>query len=285
MAQNKRAGKKSLAQNDFLEPLAPISVSATDVGTNRSFNDGATSVSFSLPENSPAATSYTVTATAAGQTTRTATGSSSPITVTGLVSNVTYGVVVTATNASGTSLASASTNVTATTVPATPNAPTVSTVGGAAQDNVSWSAPANGGKSITNYNWESNDSKSGNTANTSVTVNQEAGTTQAYRVRAQNANGFSAFSSYSSNVTTFSFTPYAFTPYSFVPFSFVPFSFTPYAFTPYSFVPYSFVPYSFVPYAFVPYAFVPYSFTPQAYSFVPYAFTPSGFFFLPAFIV
>ena len=151
MAAGKRSGRKSQSANDFLQPFAPTNVSATDVGTNRAFNDGAATVTFSLPANSPAATSYTVTATASGQTTRTATGSASPLTVTGLASATTYTITVTATNASGTSEASASTTVTATTVPATMSAPTATA--GVNEDTVSWTAPSTGGKAISLYRW------------------------------------------------------------------------------------------------------------------------------------
>ena len=147
MAVGKRPGRRSQASNDFLEPKAPTSVSATDVGTGRAFNDGAATVTFSLPGDSPAATSYTVTATASGQTTRTATGASSPITVTGLASNVQYSITVTATNNAGTSAASSAATVTATTVPAAPSAPSVSSTV-VNQDSISWSPPNNGGKAI-----------------------------------------------------------------------------------------------------------------------------------------
>lgn len=200
MATSKKRGIKSSAQDNFLEPSAPTGVSATDVGTSRAFNDGAATVSFSLPANSPAATSFTATATAAGQTTRTATGASSPLTVTGLASNVAYSVTVTASNASGTSTASSAASVTATTVPATMSAPTATA--GVNQDTVSWSAPANGGKSITTYRWTSSDGKTGTTSSTSVTVSQESGTAQTYQVRAENANGNGAYSSSSNSVTT-----------------------------------------------------------------------------------
>lgn len=256
----------SQGANDFLAPYAPTIGTATDVGTNRAYNDGAAIVTFTAdPRN--AATSFTVTSSPGGFT---ATGSASPITVTGLQSATDYTFTVTATNSYGTSAASGPTTVmTATTVPATPSAPSASTVANQTQDSVSWTAPANGGKSITNYHWESDDAKSGDINATSVTVTQEAGTAQSYHVYATNANGNSAYSGYSSQVTTFSFVPYSFVPYSFTPFSFTPFAFTPYAFTPV----YSFTPYAFTPYAFTPYAFTPYSFTP-AYSFVPYAFTP-----------
>ena len=43
---SKQAGRMSQSANDFLEPKAPINVVATDVGTNRPFNNGAASVAF-----------------------------------------------------------------------------------------------------------------------------------------------------------------------------------------------------------------------------------------------
>jgi hypothetical protein len=197
MAQNKRAGRKSLAQNDFIPPLAPINVVGTDVGTNRAFNDGAVSVAFSLPAGSGAATSFTVTSSG----NHTATGSSSPIVVGGLSSNTSYTFTVTATNAFGTSAAStASASVTATTVPATISAPTATA--GVNQDTVSWNIPSNGGKAISQYRWTSSDGKTGTTTSTSVVVTQEANTAQTYQVRAENANGNGVYSANSNSVTT-----------------------------------------------------------------------------------
>ena len=118
----KKTGRRSAASNDFLEPLAPTGASATNIGTGRAFNNGAATVTFSLPELSPAATSFTVTSSPGGYT---GTGSSSPITVAGLQSDTAYTFTVTATNAAGTSQAStASASITATTVPATMSAPT-----------------------------------------------------------------------------------------------------------------------------------------------------------------
>ena len=273
MAIGKNLGANSQSSNDFLEPHAPVSITVTNVGTNRAFNDGAVSVSFELPANSPAATSYSVTLSSG----ETASGSSSPITVTGIDSDASVTATVVASNASGDSEPSAaSASVTVTTVPATMSAPTVTSPApsapanttGASQDVVTWSAPANGGASITGYYWESSDGKSGTTTSTSVTVNQEGGTAQTYKVRATNANGDSLFSADSSSITTFSFTPFSFVPFSvfgFVPFSvfgFVPFSvfgfvpFSVFGFTPFNFVPFSFTPFSV-------FGFTPFNFTPR----------------------
>jgi hypothetical protein len=198
MAANKHAGKKSLAQNDFLSPGVPTSVSATDVGTSRAFNNGAATVTFTAG-GGPAATSYTVTSSPGSYT---ATGASSPLTVTGLQSGISYTFTVTATNAAGTSAAStASSSITATTVPATPAAPSVSSPS-AGSDSVTWTAPATGGKAITSYHWTSSDSKSGDTTGLSVSVSQEMGTAQTYNVYATNANGNSNTSANSVSITT-----------------------------------------------------------------------------------
>lgn len=203
MAANKRAGKKSLAQNDFLQPAAPINVVATDVGTARPFDNGAATVTFSLPAGSPPATSYTARAFCSKhQVFHSATGASSPLTVTGFGSDIDVIFTVTATNEKGTSAASAeAASIKITTVPATPTAPSVSSPS-AGTDSVSWTAPANGGKAITNYRWTASDGKAGDTASTSVSVGQEQGSAQTYNVYATNANGNSGTSPSSASVTT-----------------------------------------------------------------------------------
>ncbi len=203
---SKKAGRHSQSANDFLEPMTPVIDSATDVGTNRSYNDGAVTVSFTLPENSPEATGYTVLSSGS----HTATGSSSPITVTGLSSDTAYTFQVKATNAVGDSAYStASSSVTVTTVPAAPTSVSASSPEGATYDTVSWSAPANGGKAISNYHVTGNDGTSGDTSSTSININQGAGETQSYTVYATNDNGNSASSSSTGDVTTFSFTPFS----------------------------------------------------------------------------
>jgi hypothetical protein len=208
----KEAGGKSAQQNDFLEPLAPINVVATDVGTSRPFDNGAASVSFELPAGSPPATSFTASGFCSRHNTfHTAMGSASPLVVQGFGSNIGVVFTVTATNMSGTSAASSeSSSITITTVPATMSPPTASA--GVNQDVVSWTAPASGGKAISLYRWTSSDGKTGTTASTSVTVAQEGGTAQTYQVRAENANGNGIYSAASNSVTTaspfFPFFPY-----------------------------------------------------------------------------
>lgn len=228
MATSKRAGKHSLQQNDNLFPAAPLIGTVTNVGTGRPYNNGAASVPFTA-QGPNTATSYTVTSSPGGYQ---ATGSSSPITVEGLQSATDYSFTVTATNSYGTSTASSASNtILATTVPATPAAPSASTPS-AGVDRVSWTAPANGGAAITNYYWVASDGKTGNTAATSVDVGQEQGSAQTYTVRADNANGSSGTSAASNSVTTtFSFAPFG--AFGFSPFGFSPFGFSPFGFSPF----------------------------------------------------
>jgi hypothetical protein len=194
---SKQAGRMSQGANDFLAPGTPTITSVTDVGTNRAYNNGAVDVAFNAT-GVYAASSYTV-LSSSGQT---VTGSSSPIRVENLLSATAYTFTVKAANDGGESpYSSSSSSVTVTTVPATPSAPSASSPS-AGNDSVSWSAPANGGKAITNYYWTSSDGKSGNTSSTSASVSQEQGTAQTYSVRADNANGSSATSSASGSVTT-----------------------------------------------------------------------------------
>jgi hypothetical protein len=259
MAVSKKTGKKSLAANDFLIPPPPGPPTANDVGTNRPFDNGAAVVEFS-PVN--LAVSYKVYAASSGQTTVTQTGTSSPIIVTGLKSNILYTFTVTGINSSAVESepSDPSTPTLITSVPATPDAPTASSPN-ANQDVVSWLTPNSGGKTITGYIWAASDGKTnlsggtpggGPTTDTSVTVNQEAGIAQTYTVYAINANGNSLTSADSNSITTtFSFAPFGFTPFGFTPFGFTPFSFTP--FMVFMFTP--FMVFSFTP-------FMVFSFTP-----------------------
>jgi hypothetical protein len=86
-------------------PAAPASPSATGGGVSSS------TASWSAPSwnGGAAVTSYTATATASGQTTRSCTTSGTSCSITGLTDNVTYTVSVTATNGTGTGPASTTT--------------------------------------------------------------------------------------------------------------------------------------------------------------------------------
>ena len=265
MAVSKRTGKKSLAANDFLIPLPPGPPTANDVGTNRPFDNGSAVVEFSPVD---LAVSYKIYASSAGQTTVTNTGTSSPIIVTGLKSNILYTFTVTGFNSEGVEgdPSDPSTPTLITTVPATPAAPTASSPN-ANQDVVSWLEPATGGKTITGYIWTASDGKTnltggnpggGSTLSTSVTVNQEAATAQTYTVYAINANGNSLVSPASNSITTtFSFAPFG--AFGFSPFGFSPFGFSPFGFSP--FMAFGFSPFGFSP--FMAFGFSPFGFAPR----------------------
>lgn len=269
---SKQAGRMSQGANDFLAPYAPTIGTATDVGTGRAYDNGAVTVTFT-PDARNAATSYTVTSNTGSYT---VSGASSPLTVTGLPTGGTYTFTVTATNSYGTSAASGATNsVTVTTVPAKPAAPGASSPSGTSYDTVTWGAPANGGKAITNYRWASSDGKAGDTASTSVNVNQEAGTAQTYTVRADNANGSSVVSDNSGTVTTFSFVP--FSVFGFSPFNVFGFSPTPpfgvFGFSPFNVFGFSPTP-PFGVFGFSPVAFGVFGFSPTPPSFSVFGFSP-----------
>jgi len=114
MAINKKIGKHSQAANDFLEPKAVTGLTVTNVGTSRAYNNGAFNVSWTLPADSPAATSYDISTTPSTTTTNVTQTSGQ---ITGLASATSYTVTVVAKNASGNSIATISSAVTTTTVP------------------------------------------------------------------------------------------------------------------------------------------------------------------------
>lgn len=249
---SKQSGRMSQSANDFLEPFKPIIGTVTDIGTDRPFNNGAVSVAFTLPQNSPIATSYEAFYQLAPEGSTpgneiAVSGTSSPIQVTGLDSAKDYIFAVRAKNAAGSSVLSDwSASVRVTTVPNTPNAPSLSN-NGAETNAVSWSAPSSdGGKGITGYSLidHENDTYSYNASTFSANISENGNEAQTIRVRAQNDNGFSSYSSNSNQITTtpFSFSPFGFTPFGFTPFGFTPFGFTPFGFTPFGFTPFGFTP-------------------------------------------
>lgn len=188
------------------KPGVPTGILATDVGTNRPYNNGAALVQFSPDTNGDAASSYTVVSTPGGIT---STGGSSPITVTGLQSGVSYTFKVFATNAAGSSAESnASGSITATTVPQAPIIGTATDVGtsraynnGAA--NVTFTSGATGGSAITSYTVTSNTGGyTGSGASSPVTATGlQSNSSYTFTVTATNANGTSSSSSASNSIT------------------------------------------------------------------------------------
>ena len=137
------ASSASTAVTPATVPDAPTNVVATAGNTQAS-------VSFTAPAtNGSAITLYTVTSSPSGIS---ATGTTSPIIVTGLTNGTTYTFTVTATNAIGNSLTSSSSN---TAIPATtPGVPNINTASAPSSTtvSVSISAPSvDGGLSVQSY--------------------------------------------------------------------------------------------------------------------------------------
>ena len=100
----KKTGRRSAAAGDFEKPLPPLNLVATDVGLNRLFNNGAASVAFTVNPIGTVPTSFIVTSSPGSFTGE---GSSSPILVQGLQTNVSYTFTAVAINNNGTSIPSA----------------------------------------------------------------------------------------------------------------------------------------------------------------------------------
>lgn len=182
------------------EVRVPQQPTATDVGTNRAFNNAAAIVDVTANTNGGMPTSYTITSTPGSLTF----SGASPITATGLNSNTAYTFTATATNDFGatSSASAASSAVTVTSVPQAPTVGTPSTVAGAAFGqltslDVPFTANANGGKTVTSYSLTASPGGavvSGTTSPFRFT-GLTGGTTYTFTATATNANGTSLTSS------------------------------------------------------------------------------------------
>ncbi len=180
-------------------PGAPI------IGTAIPANTSAT-VNFSAPNSNggAAVTGYTVTASPGGST---ATGSGSPITISGLANGTAYTFTVRAANANGSGSPSAVSNRV---TPSTgPGAPTIGTVTpGDASATVSFTAPSdNGGSPIISYTVTAGSAGYGGSTSASGTAspitvgNLINGQPYTFTITATNANGTSGASAASNSVT------------------------------------------------------------------------------------
>ena len=181
--------------------VTPSSVpGAPTIGTATAGN-AQTIVAFTAPASNGGSpiTGYTVTSNPGNIT---GTGSTSPITVTGLTNGTAYTFTVVATNANGNSLpSSASNSVTPSTVPGAPSIGTATK--GNTQATVAFTAPVNnGGSLITGYTVTSNPGNLTGTGSSSpITVTGLTnGTAYTFTVIATNANGNSLPSSASNSV-------------------------------------------------------------------------------------
>ena len=182
-------------------PSIPTIGTATDVGTSRAFNNAAASVTFTPGSGGGLVTTFTITSNPGSIT---ASGSSSPIVVTGLSSNTAYTFNVTATNPYGNAVPSnQSSSITATSIPQVVSG--VTATPGNLTASVAFTPGATGGKSVT-YTVTPSPSTSTPTftgASSPISVTGlTQGTSYTFGVVASNANG-SASSVSSSSMTAF----------------------------------------------------------------------------------
>ena len=191
------------------KPSTPTITSATDVGTNRPYNNGAVSLAWTQPSGGATATGYKIEYSIGPDhiayiVLNSNTGSTSTSgTFTGLDANKNYKFYVTALGTSQNSDRSdASSSVLITTVPDVPRL--VGAFAGNAQATVFWELPtADGGKSILDYRATSNPGGITGTVNALevIVTGLTNYTAYTFTVAARNANGYSAESSASNSVT------------------------------------------------------------------------------------
>ena len=182
---------------------------ATDVGTNRPYNNGAASVTFTPSAGGGLVSRFTAISTSGGYS---GFGSSSPVVVTDIPVGTVATFTVTATNGYGNALATAASNsATITTVPQTPTIGTASNPPGSAYGStalasVTFTAGASGGKTISNYKYSTDGTTytalSPEDAISPVTVpGLTSGSSYTISLKAVNANGDSIASAATNSVT------------------------------------------------------------------------------------
>jgi hypothetical protein len=180
----------------------PVTVPDAPTGASAVGGNAEATISFTAPDTDGGSliTGYTATSNPGGFT---GTGTSSPITVTGLTNGTAYTFTVTATNAVGIGASSSPSNsVTPATVPNPPTS--VSAVAGNTQATVTFTTPSfNGGSAITGYTVTDNtDTYTATGTSSPITVTGLTnGDMYSFTVTATNAVGTGASSTPSNSVT------------------------------------------------------------------------------------
>ena len=210
---SKQAGRMSQSANDFLAPKTVTNVTVTDVGLNRSYTNGAVNISWTLPADSPAATSYDViyevcNQGVCGSEVTVNTGSSTPsYTLGGITGGNDVKIKIVAKNASGNSDSTTATSpLVVTTVPQSPTVSAVDVGTGRPFNNgsatVTVTSRATGGKVISNYGaTPSGLSETTNGSSPVTPAGMASATGYTFTGRVYNANGWSESSSATASVT------------------------------------------------------------------------------------
>ena len=197
MSKRYQGGILGVGFNPLRAPNAPT------IGTASLTSTTAASVPVTAPSCVGGApiTSYTAIST---PDCRAGTSASSPVAVSGLTNGTAYTFRVFATNSYGPSTSSAASNSVQTAVPGAPTIGTATVTGGSTAS-VAFTAPANPGSpaTITGYQAISTPGCITATGASSPVVvsGLTSGTAYTFRVRAQNATGYGAYSSASNSVT------------------------------------------------------------------------------------
>ena len=193
--------------SDLVQAIPPVVPPGWPTGVTAYAGNAQATVSFLAPASNggSAILNYTVTSSPGNFT---ATGSTSPITVTGLHNNTYYTFTVTATNAVGAGAVSAPSNSVRPHSPAPPGPPTaVAATAGNGQATVSFTAPAsNGGSTISGYSVTSNpsggvDNNAGTTSLSHLVTGLTNGIAYTFTVTATNSSGTGPASAPSNSIT------------------------------------------------------------------------------------